>query len=517
MIKNFQLSTSLKYLFLFLLFKSLFIIGLIVYGGIELGPDEAQYWTWSKALDWGYYSKPPGIAWQIWFGTKLFGHTEWGVRSLSLFFSLFQSFFIYVLAYTILKEKKIALWTALLMTFSPIGIIGSFFAITDVGFLICWTGACVTLMKGLESKKDLNPLLIGVWILFGALFKWPIYLFWIFFLASFYWYFPYLKKSQIIAGILISLIGLFPSIWWNFSHEWATFRHVFSTLHGGNVEKSHGNPLEFVGAQMSLFSPIFFIFLIIGLYRWFFQRNSLSPSLYVCGYISFCCLILGFLLSFFQKLQGNWILFAYPTSFVIITWALFQNKQGSFYSKLGLGISVGLTLLIFSFPSFYKETPTIPLSYTPSYRMNPFKHNLGSRLLADLLVEQGYRPEEHFLVTDKYQLTSLLSFYGKDKQRAYFLNLHHIRNNQFSYWPQLQEEKQRRSGFFVWTDNEPYLSKEKENKIAFYQNALQSHFEKVDYVGFFPLIYQGEQLVKGALIFRCANCKDQISFKSNLY
>ena len=30
--------------------------------GIDLYVDEAYYWGWSKALDWGYFSKPPVIA-----------------------------------------------------------------------------------------------------------------------------------------------------------------------------------------------------------------------------------------------------------------------------------------------------------------------------------------------------------------------------------------------------------------------------------------------------------------------
>jgi 4-amino-4-deoxy-L-arabinose transferase-like glycosyltransferase len=47
-------------------------------------PDEAQYWTWSLFPDIGYYSKPPGIAWQIAAGTVLFGHTALGVRFLAL-------------------------------------------------------------------------------------------------------------------------------------------------------------------------------------------------------------------------------------------------------------------------------------------------------------------------------------------------------------------------------------------------------------------------------------------------
>ena len=32
------------------------------WSGLNLYVDEAQYWTWAQALDWGYYSKPPVIA-----------------------------------------------------------------------------------------------------------------------------------------------------------------------------------------------------------------------------------------------------------------------------------------------------------------------------------------------------------------------------------------------------------------------------------------------------------------------
>src|SRR5678815_6087713 len=43
---------------------------------LELYPDEAQYWLWSRTLDFGYYSKPPVIAWAIWATTRLGGDAE---------------------------------------------------------------------------------------------------------------------------------------------------------------------------------------------------------------------------------------------------------------------------------------------------------------------------------------------------------------------------------------------------------------------------------------------------------
>jgi hypothetical protein len=38
---------------------------------INLSFDEAQYWGWAQDLDWGYFSKPPMIAWVIWLTTAI--------------------------------------------------------------------------------------------------------------------------------------------------------------------------------------------------------------------------------------------------------------------------------------------------------------------------------------------------------------------------------------------------------------------------------------------------------------
>src|SRR5437870_11106827 len=40
---------------------------------LDLAPDEAHYWHWSRHLDWSYYSKGPLIAWLIRGSCELFG------------------------------------------------------------------------------------------------------------------------------------------------------------------------------------------------------------------------------------------------------------------------------------------------------------------------------------------------------------------------------------------------------------------------------------------------------------
>lgn len=510
-------STMNRPLFLLLSLKAFLMAAVIVYAGIGLGPDEAQYWTWSRALDWGYYSKPPGIAWQIWLGTQLFGQTEWGVRSLSVALAFFQAWAVYLLALRAGLLPRTAFWCGLIMAFCPLGMMGSLFAITDVGFLICWTGACLTVVSALNRKTEPDPLITGAWILAGALFKWPIFLFWPFYLLCRHWYFPYQKRTRLIAGIVLSLAGLLPSLWWNWSHDWATFRHVLATLQGGSGHhKTGGNIAEFIGAQAFLLSPILFLLLMAGCVQWVRQRRNLPPALFFCGFVTVASLGAMALAACFQKVQGNWIALTYPTAIILLGWDSFQEHPGRrVWAKVGLALSIALTALFIFLPSFY----TVPslVQYAPAFRLNPFRHNMGGPEIRQALARHGYDPDRHFLFSDKYQAVSILSFYSGGQKRAYFLNLNHSRKNQFSYWPSFQEEQPGATGYFVWIENLPHLKRDWQNKLSFYQAELKPYFESVEFLEFAPLLSDEKEAVKGALIFRCKNCKEHPLPDSELY
>ena len=49
----------------------------------DLVLDEAQYWTWSRELAFGYFSKPPMIAWVIRGATEICGDGEACIRAAS--------------------------------------------------------------------------------------------------------------------------------------------------------------------------------------------------------------------------------------------------------------------------------------------------------------------------------------------------------------------------------------------------------------------------------------------------
>lgn len=481
-----------------------FLISLFIhFSPLGLGPDEAQYWTWSQALDWGYYSKPPGVAWQIWLGTQVFGDTELGVRFASILFSMGQAIGVYFLAIKCDLNSRNAFWCGLIMALSPIGLIGSILAITDNGLLFFWILACLATAYALKNKKPVNSLLLGLIIGCGALFKWPIYLFWGFYLIVRHFYFSNESWRNVICGVLISLIGLLPSLWWNFNHDWATFRHVSSTIQGGHAPNPQGNLLEFIGSQILLLSPILFIIFLVAAYTWIQKYKKLSPQIFFCGLVAFSSLGLASLASYFQKIQGNWVIFAYPTVIIVIGWYCFE-KQELKWAKRGIVLSILLTtsILFLSLPNSFYSFPN---------KMNSFKHNLGWNDLHAILEKQGYQKDKHFLASDKYQTTSILSFYNKEKKRAYFLNLWGARNNQFSYWPSLYQEQRGKEGFFVAVENLSNKEKEflEERKIS-YEDKLKNYFESIEYVGAFPFAYHNNSNSKYLIIFKCKECKNNI-------
>src|SRR3954465_7423438 len=84
----------------------------------ELFFDEAQYWAWGQEPAFGYYTKPPLIAWVIGATTSLCGDTPFCVRLPSPLMHLLTSLVIYTLA-TKLHSRRIAFWAALVYALMP--------------------------------------------------------------------------------------------------------------------------------------------------------------------------------------------------------------------------------------------------------------------------------------------------------------------------------------------------------------------------------------------------------------
>jgi len=87
----------MKFVLGFNLLLFLFRVLYVLYSPLDLTPEEAQYWDWSRHLDLSYYSKPPMVAYANFLTTSLLGNTELAVRITPIVLSFLMAIFTYFL------------------------------------------------------------------------------------------------------------------------------------------------------------------------------------------------------------------------------------------------------------------------------------------------------------------------------------------------------------------------------------------------------------------------------------
>src|SRR5438132_7559622 len=79
---------------------------------VDLFFDEAQYWAWSRELAFGYFSKPPLLAWIIAAAERICGSSEACIRAPAPILYFGTSLLVYALARQ-LYDAQVAFFAAL--------------------------------------------------------------------------------------------------------------------------------------------------------------------------------------------------------------------------------------------------------------------------------------------------------------------------------------------------------------------------------------------------------------------
>ena len=136
------------------------IIALAV-SNAELFFDEAQYWAWGQEPAFGYYTKPPLIAWIIGATTSLCGDTPFCVRLPSPLMHFATSLAIYALA-TKLHSRRVAFWAALIYALMPGTSISATLMSTDVPLLLFWAIGLLAIVHHVERPSLPAGVALGV-------------------------------------------------------------------------------------------------------------------------------------------------------------------------------------------------------------------------------------------------------------------------------------------------------------------------------------------------------------------
>ena len=131
---------------------------------MELAPDEAYYWDWSRRLSLGYYDQGPMIAYIIRLTTAIFGTNEFGVRFGALITSLGTLFACYLLACRIFSPRA-GFFTVVFLGLTPLIEIGSIIATYDPP-MVCFFAFAVLYLERALFANDL-PIQNRSWLIAG--------------------------------------------------------------------------------------------------------------------------------------------------------------------------------------------------------------------------------------------------------------------------------------------------------------------------------------------------------------
>ena len=229
---------------------------------LNLYADEAQYWRWGETLEWGYYSKPPMIAWVIHAVTSVLGNAEWAVRLPAAFLHTAGAVFIYFLARD-MYGHRVGMFSSLGYALMPAVILSSVVISTDGVLMPFWCAALWALWRlRNENGGWISAVGLGAAVGFGFLSKYAMLYFAIGTLLV-------LLLDQQSRRALISFKGLAalsiaaaifaPHLLWNAANDFKTVSHTVDNANLGGDLINPENALTFLVDQLGVFGPISFL------------------------------------------------------------------------------------------------------------------------------------------------------------------------------------------------------------------------------------------------------------------
>lgn len=396
---------------------------------MELVPDEAYYWLWSKHLALSYRDKGPIVAWAIALGNWLFGDSVFGIRVCAVLFSAGTGWLLFQFARRI-QDSKTALWTLVLASVVPMIAVGSLLMTIDAPSLFFWVWAMNVFWTAIESKKLWHWFGLGVLIGLGFLSKFTNGLQLMCIAMFLVWSKPHrslLFSRQTVILIVGFSLTILPLIWWNMQTGWVHYLALHSR--SGVDSAFHIRPmqlLKFIGGVVGVVSPFIGFGMIAAIAGMLWKRHDdlrirflLSQVLPVFGV--FCFFSLN------KSGKENWPAPALLAG-MILTVAFWREltarvPRWRWPVKIALGFGALMTIVIHN--TDYLHLP---------YKLEPLKRAQGWHDYAAHIQKARVESGATLLIGSDYSEASMMAYYLPDQPTTY-LPKGPYGENQFTLWP----------------------------------------------------------------------------------
>jgi len=377
------------------------------YNATELFFDEAQYWSWSREPAFGYYSKPPLVAWIIRTATEVCGASEFCIRLPSPVLHTLTAVAIFRIGRR-LYDATTGLWSAMVFATLPGVSVSAGIISTDVPLLLCWAVALIGLIGLLETRAWTPAIVLGVALGLGLNAKYAMAYFGVclgLYLLATPAHRGLLRDLRLWAALAIALLLIAPNLAWNAQHSFATFAHTADNAKWGGSLVHPMKAAEFFLAQFGVFGPVLFAALLAIALRAYRQgvpsadRLLLAFSLPIVAIVTAQALI--------SRAHANWAALAYVAATVLVTATLVRDLARR-WLEASLALHVAVLALI-GVATAQAGRLSLPLVGDPLARQ------LGWRALAleTRRVADGSAAERKVatIITDDRSVTAELLYY----------------------------------------------------------------------------------------------------------
>jgi 4-amino-4-deoxy-L-arabinose transferase-like glycosyltransferase len=405
-----------------LLFLALRYLYILFYP-IDLAPDEALYWEYSRRPDISYYSKPPLVGYLIALSTAFLGNTEIGVRFFPPLFAFVLSFVVYRFTLELYRDPKKALMASLLPHFLIGPSMNAILMTIDAPFIFFYSLSLWLLWKAMTTASRLWWISAGISSALALLSKYTA----VFLIPTLLLFKPrLLRVREFWMFTALLFLAFVPLVLWNAMNDFVGFKHLFFLAGAKDSNKGFtiAHFLEFLGGQLAILSVIPFFFMAYGWYRSI--RNGKRQDQFLTA-ATLPVVLFFALLSLKTEVYANWSAFPYMAGIILAV--RFMDQR--WFKR---SVILGLALLI------------------PLYTYLPPKIDIKKRIVGweELGKEVGslYEPEKDFIFSPTYQLSAELAFYVKGNPKTYSVNLGR-RMNDYDLWKEDLPLQRGKNGIFV--------------------------------------------------------------------
>ncbi|MEQ8733622.1 MAG: glycosyltransferase family 39 protein [Rhodospirillaceae bacterium] len=461
---------------------TLFRVLVIFSSSIPLFFDEAQYWTWAQDLAFGYFSKPPVIAWAIAGTTAVCGDGEGCIRMAAPVVHGATAMVVFAIGQALYSGRS-GFWAAVTYVTLPGVSLSAVIISTDVFLLFLWSLAFLAFIKAEVSNSWKWWLLLGVALGFGLLSKYAMVFFFLSFVVLAIIRKPYSQKEVGVfwrrpvfwTAAAIGLLIYAPNLWWNWSNGFPSYLHTGENINIGEDLVNPLKALEFLASQLGVFGPILFVAFIVLVLRLVMKTRSgheISDSQRLLLAFSLPVITLIVVEAFLTRAHANWAATAYIAATVFVVGELLHVR------KLNL-LKGSLALHVLAAAAFYNFdliVRALDISITPD--LDPARRMRGWDHAGDWV--EGLRrdhPEVTLLFDDRKVMSELLYYVQPHPFDSVMWNPKNQKNNHYEMTTRIDDSVGQNFLYIIRHDQPDYAA------TSFSESQLIATFRSRAYSG----------------------------------